>query len=74
MLKSGNTKAIQRLFNRLNSEAESIIREIVELVWYMRGSVQYHDMLNTTVFEREIMNAFLSDRMEAIKKHSFPVY
>ena len=74
MLKSGDNELIRKTFNKLNAEAKNIVSNIVELCWYMRGGIQYHDMLMMTYFERQTVQDFISKRMKQIEKHSFPVY
>jgi hypothetical protein len=74
VLKSGDPDMINKMFKKLDREAKSIVNSIIELVWYMRGSIQYSDMMMMTNMERELVRDFVKDRMEAIKKHSFPVY
>jgi len=55
-------------------EISGIVNSVVELTWYMRGGLQYHDALNLTPGERDTMRAFIDRRMEHIKDNSFPVY
>lgn len=55
-------------------EISGIVNSVVELSWYMRGGLQYHDALNLTPGERDIMRSFIDRRMEKLKDHSFPVY
>ena len=76
IIKSGDPKKIQELFARLRKEANSILTSIVELAWYMRGSIQYHDLMLTTPVERETMKNFLDKRFEKMQqtKTMFPVY
>jgi len=73
-LKSGNAEAIQRMFSRMRAEARSLLEEAVQLAWFMRGSVQYEDIKNMTPIERDIVKEFITNHMEQIKKHQFPVY
>lgn len=40
----------------------------------MRGSVQYKDMMNLTLFERESISEFVEKRIEAEAKKMYPVY
>ena len=58
----------------MTTEISGIVNSVVELTWYMTGGLQYHDALNLTPGERDIMRTFLDRRMENIKDHSFPVY
>lgn len=51
-----------------------IIHNIVELAWYLRGGMSYHDLMNTSFIERQIISDFITTRMEKIKDHHYPVY
>ena len=54
--------------------SEALIRSVIELVYFMRGSVQYDDMMWRTPFERDMFAEFIKDRMEKEAKKDFPVY
>ena len=62
------------MFSRLQAESKQIIRGVVELVYFMRGAIQYHDMMLMTYVEREIVKDFIESRLEAQKKSLNPVY
>jgi hypothetical protein len=62
------------MFNGLRGEAKAILKSCVQLCWYMRGSIQYHDILEMSPAEREIVKDFVEEHMDAIKKHPYPVY
>ena len=47
---------------------------VVELVYFMRGSISYDDMMFRTAGERDIINEFLEKRMETEKNNPSPVY
>lgn len=55
-------------------ERKRLISSVIHLVYFMRGSVQYKDMMNLTLFEREAMSEFIDKRIEIESKHSHPVY
>lgn len=59
---------------RMAGESRSLIKQCVELAWYMRGSIQYQTLLDMTPAERELVGDFVREHMDSIKKHSFPVY
>jgi len=56
------------MFKRLEREAETIIKSVVQLVYYMKGSIQYDDMMFRTPGERDIINDFLTKIAEAEAK------
>ncbi len=41
-----------------------IVDEAVELTYFMRGAVQYHDMYETTYHERQRMTKFIEKRLK----------
>ena len=65
---------IQDMINRLKREARAIVHNCIELSYFMRGAIQYHDMLLTTPAEREIFSDFISKRLDSQKKSMHPVY
>lgn len=60
----------------MQAEVRTIIKRNVELTWYMRGGIQYHEAMSLSPVEREIMEEFINDRFEQIKqsKTMYPVY
>jgi hypothetical protein len=64
----------QKTLKQLQSETAKIVNGIVELTWYMRGGLQYHDAMSLTPGEKDIMRSFLDHRMEKLKDSTFPVY
>ena len=43
-------------------------------VYFMRGSIQYEDMMLRTPAERQIFEEFISERLEIEKDSPFPNY
>lgn len=76
MLKSGDVEYIKSTFARLRREVDSIIKQCIELTWYMRGAIQYKDMLEMTYYEKQMISDFISSRFDEMKKNksAFPVY
>jgi len=75
MLRYGSQEDIQKMFGTLHREVEALIQDIIEIVYYMRGAVQYRDMLyHMTYAERQMMADFLKDRIEHERKKLNPVY
>jgi hypothetical protein len=73
-LKSGDSAAIRNMFSQLRAQAARLIKEAVEIAWFMRGGLQYHDIMHLTPQERDTIRDFINEHMESIKKHPFPVY
>lgn len=55
-------------------EVSNIIDDLISIVYFMRGSVQYEHLLNRTRFEREKMRDFISKRLDVESKKMYPVY
>jgi hypothetical protein len=74
MLKSGNQEEITKMFRSMEGEAKAIVSNVIQLVYFMRGSIQYDDMMYRTPGERDLIERFISDRMEQEKDHMYPQY
>ena len=63
------------MFGRLRSDGRRIIESVVELAYFMRGSMSYEDILLRMSFaERDIAETFIRKRLEAESKKPNPVY
>lgn len=58
--------------SQLSRETSQIIEQIVELTYFMRGSIQYNDMLHMSVPERTAVHDFISKRLEIELKKPSP--
>ena len=74
MLKSGDSAEIQAMFNRMRAEVRDLIHGVIQLVYFMRGAIQYDDMLLRTPAERQMFEEFISERFEVEKDNPFPQY
>lgn len=74
MLKCGTSEQIQQMFERLRKESRNLLKEIVELAYFMRGAVQYHAAFNLTPPEREVIAEFIKNRLEHEADRANPVY
>lgn len=62
------------MFRQMTGERKRIISSVIQLVYFMRGAVQYKDMMNLTLFEREAMSDFIEHRIEVEGKKMYPQY
>lgn len=62
------------MFQRMNQERTRILKSIVQLVYFMRGSIQYRDMLDMSLVERETVSDFIEKRLDAESKKTYPIY
>lgn len=58
----------------MNGERKRILSSIIQLVYFMRGSIQYSDMFNMTMVEREAVSDFIEKRLDAESKKTYPQY
>lgn len=62
------------MFRRMTNERQNIISSVIQLVYFMRGSVQYKDMMGLSTFEREAISEFIEKRLEVESKKMYPNY
>lgn len=74
-LKVGSAEDIQRMFENLQDQAEGLIDSIIEMSYFMRGSMSYESILLTMSYaERQLVSEFLKRRLETESKSPRPVY
>ena len=61
------------MFGQLQRDTEATLHRIIELVYFMRGSVSYEEMLRRTYGERQRMGDFIERRIEVESKRPFPM-
>lgn len=59
---------------RMRKETRGLLKEVISLVYFMRGSIQYRDMMTMTPVEREMISDFIKDRLEQESNKTYPVY
>lgn len=74
MLKRGDPVEIRNMFNRMRTEVRSLLKEVISLVYFMRGAIQYDDMIMRSPVERELIGEFINDRFEHEKNNPHPIY
>ena len=62
------------MFQQMTNERRKIVDTIVQLVYFMRGAVQYNDMFAMTLMEREAIASFIEKRLESEQKKPNPQY
>lgn len=73
-LKVGSPDEIREMFVGMNNERAKIIKMLVQLVYFMRGSVQYDQMKQMTLVERQAVSDFIEQRIEVESKKVYPNY
>ena len=62
------------MFNQYSREVNSLLREIISLIYYMRGAIQYEEMMNRSYAERRLFSEFIEARLLKESKNPYPVY
>jgi hypothetical protein len=58
----------------MDKESTDIKRSALTLTWYMRGGVQYTDVLNMSYEERLSINKLIESNLETTKKTQMPFF
>jgi len=75
MLRSGTPEQISAMYKRLNSEVSVLIKNSVQLAYFMRGGMRYeHILYGMSYVEREIAFDYVSKRLEIELKSPHPNY
>lgn len=62
------------MFNQYKGEVRALIKNIIQLTYFMRGSIQYEEMMNRTYAERQMIGEFVEERLKVEAKKPHPVY
>jgi len=63
------------MFLVLQDEATMLIKNIIEMAYFMRGAMTYESILLTMSFaERQLVSDFVKARLEQEAKSPHPVY
>ena len=73
-MSSGDAESVRKLFESLSRESENLVNTVISLVYFMRGSISYDDMMFRTPGERDLISTFIEKRLESEKNKEFPTY
>lgn len=65
---------MKKLADGMWREAQAIKSNALKLTWYMRGGVQYEDVLNMSRDELAVINKIIEDNLETTKKTQMPFF
>ena len=74
MLRTGTAEEIQAMFRRMSSERRGLIAKVVQLAYFMRGAIQYSDLMRLTYVERDEIDHFIEKRLESEGGRLYPQY
>ena len=58
----------------MDKECADIKNSALSLTWYMRGGVQYTDVLNMSYEERSMIHKLVESNLETTKKTQLPFF
>lgn len=58
----------------MSVDRKRILHSIIQLVYFMRGAIQYKDMMNMSLVERDAVGEFIEKRLEQEAKKTYPTY
>ena len=66
--------SISAWLDSLEKESKALKKEVLQLCWYMRGSVSYSEAMEMSPSEREIIVKIVKDNLETAKKSGMPFF
>lgn len=67
-------EGVMKLIEDMEKDCTEIKKNALTLTWYMRGGVQYEDVLNMSTEERKIINELIESNLEVTKKSQLPFF
>jgi hypothetical protein len=65
---------IGNLIDQYEKESRAIREETIRITWWMRGGINYEQAMSLSLEEREVINNFIKENMEATKKSGMPFF
>ena len=65
---------IQKQLDGMEKEVEAIKANALKMSWFMRGGIQYEDILNLSIQERESINKIIEENLDTTKKSNMPFF
>jgi hypothetical protein len=69
-----NDEEISGLIDQYEKESRAIKEETIRITWWMRGGIDYEQAMSLSLEEREVINNFIKENMEATKKSGLPFF
>ena len=69
-----NNEEIIAWLDSLEKDSKALKREIMQLCWYMRGSVSYTEAMEMSPSERETIVKLVKENLETAKKSGMPFF
>jgi hypothetical protein len=58
----------------MRKSSRALSKDVVQMVYFMRGAISYNDALLMTPGERDLVTEFVTERLESENKRMYPNY
>ena len=69
-----NHDQIEKFTNDMVKQADAIKANAIKLSWFMRGGMNYGDIMNLSHKETDLVNAKIEENLETTKKSKLPFF
>ncbi|CAB4129037.1 hypothetical protein UFOVP112_136 [uncultured Caudovirales phage] len=71
---SASNEEIVELLNSYDKDTKATKRNLLQLCWFMRGSVSYDDAMLLSYEERNMINDLIKENLETTEKSGLPFF
>jgi hypothetical protein len=64
----------KELVDQMEKDVKSIYKNSERLAWYMRGGINFTDIMNMSQSQIDSINEIIDDNMETTKKSKLPFF
>lgn len=65
---------IVKLLDQYDKESKAIKKDILKLMWHMRGSLSYDEAMMLSNEDKQIIYSIIEDNLETTKKSGLPYF
>lgn len=69
-----NNEEIVKLIDDYEKETKAIRKNILKLIWYMRGSISYDEGMLLSDMDRELIAGIIESNLETTKETNLPFF
>ena len=69
-----NNDEVIAWLDSLEKDSKALKREIMQLCWYMRGSITYDDSMMLSYDDRRIISKIIEENLETTEKSGLPFF
>lgn len=73
LLRLTNGEQLRAFLGSMSTDQKKLRKEIVEIMWYMRGSLSREEAWTLSSMEREEYMEYIAERMKIVEKTRMPL-